>query len=221
MINHSHSFGWDRSPVRVPWLIRHYGITLPSVDSGYSIGSHWLTQVGETLYWNTLSVAACTQPFSGAILVNAMQGGEMQGHTTIAAQCGNGMLLLTGDGQFIETLLNQPEAISAIGLQGTQLVAKGADANYAVDLENGTWHNTSSLQPIAWRQAQPLPAEIQHDLEQYNIAPDLTWERILLDFHSGRLFGNLGSFLVDLLGVSLILSAITGWWIWRTSSRHQ
>lgn len=144
----------------------------------------------------------------------------MQGDAIIAVQCGNGMLLLTGDGQFIETLLNQPEEISAVGIQGTQLVAKGAGANYSVDLDNGTWHNTSLLQPIAWRRAQPLPAEILQHLEQYNISPELTWERILLDFHSGRLFGNDGSLFVDLLGIFLILSTTTGWWIWHTRPRQ-
>ncbi len=211
LINHSHSLGWDRSPVRWQWLIRYYGISLPPVDTGYLIDSYWIAQVGETLYWNAAPVAPCAKPLSGAISVDAM----------VAVQCGNGLMLLTTDGQIIETLLEQPEPISLIGLQGTQMLAKGASGLFAVDLERGTWVSTLSSGSVSWSHAQKLPVAIQRPLEKYNVAPDLTWERLLLDFHSGRLFGSVGSLLVDLLGILLILSSVSGWWVWFTSSRHK
>lgn len=211
LINHSHSLGWDRSPVRLQWLIRYYGISLPPIDSGYLIDSHWITLVGETLYWNASPVAPCAKPLSGAVSVDAM----------VAVQCGNGLVLLTNDGQIIETLLGQPEPINLIGLQGTQLLAKGASGLFTVDLESGTWISTPSSPLVSWSHAQKLPADIQQLLEKYNVAPDLTWERVLLDFHSGRLFGRAGSLLVDLLGILLILSAVSGWWAWHTSPRHK
>lgn len=211
LINHSHSLGWDRSPIRLPWLIRYYGISLPPIDTGYLIGTHWITQVGETLYWNTSPVAPCSATISGAVSVDEM----------VAVQCGNGLLLLTQEGQFIETLQGQPEPINSIGLQDTQLLAEGANGLFTVNLESGTWSRASLKPSVSWSQAQKLPADLQQHLEEFNVASDLTWERVLLDFHSGRLFGSVGTLLVDLLGVLLTLSAMSGWWTWYTSPRHK
>lgn len=211
LINHSHALGWDKSPVRFQWLIRHYGISLPPVETGYSIATHWVTQVGETLYWNESPTATCTKPFSGVVQVDAM----------VTAQCGNGLVLLTVEGHYIETLLGQPEPMLNIGLQGNQLLAKGASGLFIVDPDSGAWSSTLPSRSVSWSQSQKLPAGLQQLLEKNNNAPDLTWERILLDLHSGRLFGSVGTLFVDLLGVLLILSAISGWWAWHTSSRHR
>lgn len=210
LINHSHSLGWDKAPVRFPWLIHYYGINLPPIDSGYSIASHWVTRVGETLYWNNAPIAPCTKPLLGVVGIDAM----------IAAQCGNGLVLLTDAGQFIETLLGQPEPVENIGHDGVQLMARGSSGLYRVDLDSGDWISAPSNDSVSWSRPQALPAEIQQALEQNNIAPDLTWERVLLDLHSGRFFGNVGTLFIDLLGALLILSAISGWWVWRTRSRH-
>jgi hypothetical protein len=44
----------------------------------------------------------------------------------------------------------------------------------------------------------------------------LSWERVLLDLHSGRIAGRLGVFWVDLVGAllgGLALSGIAMWWL--------
>ncbi|MGS0729088.1 PepSY-associated TM helix domain-containing protein, partial [Shewanella sp. 0m-11] len=42
----------------------------------------------------------------------------------------------------------------------------------------------------------------------------LTWERVLLDMHSGRFFGSLGPWIMDLVALSLLIMAFTGCYIW-------
>ena len=42
----------------------------------------------------------------------------------------------------------------------------------------------------------------------------LSWERLILDIHSGRVLGGMGVFLVDLMAILFVLMAMTGVWIW-------
>jgi len=52
-------------------------------------------------------------------------------------------------------------------------------------------------------------------LDQYR-GSGLSWERLLLDLHSGRLFGSVGVFIIDLAGIALLLIALSGVWVWVT-----
>jgi hypothetical protein len=65
-----------------------------------------------------------------------------------------------------------------------------------------------------------LPADIRAQIP----APErwLSWERLLLDLHSGRLFGQAGVWIVDAVGVLLITLASSGtlmWWFHRRRGR--
>ena len=62
----------------------------------------------------------------------------------------------------------------------------------------------------------PLPSVIRDALPDQ--AQWLSWERLLLDVHSGRLAGRIGVLLVDAIGVllcALALSGIAMWWLHR------
>lgn len=49
------------------------------------------------------------------------------------------------------------------------------------------------------------------ETEKELIVPaELNWNRWLLDLHSGRLFGNVGVFIVDLTGIALLILVTTG-----------
>ena len=76
------------------------------------------------------------------------------------------------------------------------------------------------------QQTAPTSAQGQQALRQLQAIRDeipapeawLSWERVLLDVHSGRLFGRLGVLWVDLVGVllgGLAMSGIAMWWLHR------
>jgi hypothetical protein len=51
----------------------------------------------------------------------------------------------------------------------------------------------------------------------------LSWERVLLDLHSGRLGGRLGVWLMDFAGLMLCLlglSGVTMWWLHHRGGRR-
>ena len=47
-----------------------------------------------------------------------------------------------------------------------------------------------------------------------NLFSLISWERLLLDIHSGRVLGSLGVVLVDLMALLFMLMAASGVWIW-------
>jgi hypothetical protein len=47
----------------------------------------------------------------------------------------------------------------------------------------------------------------------------ISWQRLLLDLHSGRWFGAYGVWLVDLAAVILLFLALSGCWIWFSKTR--
>ena len=52
--------------------------------------------------------------------------------------------------------------------------------------------------------------------------PSVSVQQILVDAHSGRLFGRFGTFFVDAVGIAALLLATSGvWMMWRTSKARR
>ena len=51
-------------------------------------------------------------------------------------------------------------------------------------------------------------------IENKSLSKTITYERIVVDLHSGRLFGSFGVTLVDLVTIGIILLSITGAYSW-------
>ena len=58
-----------------------------------------------------------------------------------------------------------------------------------------------------------MPA-LQSTQMQTKVNSAITWERVLLDLHSGRWFGAWGVWVFDIAAVLLLILALSGTWIW-------
>ena len=58
------------------------------------------------------------------------------------------------------------------------------------------------------------PKELKRKIEDKSLSKIITYERIIVDLHSGRLFGTFGVTLVDLVTLGLIILSITGTYSW-------
>ncbi|MBL1432554.1 MAG: hypothetical protein COB94_003805 [Gammaproteobacteria bacterium] len=47
---------------------------------------------------------------------------------------------------------------------------------------------------------------------------EISWERMLLDLHSGRVFGRYGIYVMDFAAIGLLVLSCTGLWIWLRHS---
>ena len=59
-----------------------------------------------------------------------------------------------------------------------------------------------------------IPLKKKKVIEDISISKTITYERIVVDLHSGRLFGTFGVTLIDLVTIGIILLSFTGAYSW-------
>jgi hypothetical protein len=218
LLNHTEDLALDARYVQSGFLLDWYSVKAPDDMLAYTVGSGTITQVGKQIYWNTTPIPQASAPLSGAAAVHGMViiGSEGQ------------LLLFTSDGELIERLgsaAGVPAGIRALGLTAAgDLVVRAAQGIYQADSSILTWH-ASADDSINWMlPGPPLPA-LRAALQQAYRGTGLTLERLLLDIHSGRIFGSRGVYFVDALALLFLVLAITGVWLWgrhyASARRHR
>lgn len=210
LINHSNALGWDKERLASIFWLQLYGVTLQPVENGFELAGRWVSNAGGRLMIDEQVISECAAPLSGVV------------NTTDAAValCNDSVVLFTPEGQLIEKMPLLGAVKKGLGLDGNTVVSREQNALVSLDPQSGQWalySNTSVA--IQWSQPAPLPMPLVMSLQFQNVPADLTWERLLLDLHSGRLFGNVGVLAVDVMGLLIMSLAITGLWVALTRKR--
>ncbi|WP_299795412.1 PepSY-associated TM helix domain-containing protein [uncultured Shewanella sp.] len=209
LINHSNQLSIDTTHVEQSWLLDYYGITPPAQIDIYQTSPFKLAS-SDNLIWvdNRLAVEADS----------SIKGVLSLGRVLVAVDSDN-LYLLSKEGELLEkqdASTGLPRGIEAIGFD-EQLWLKTDTGTFMADDDLIEWNQSQPLAAIDW--SEPLAADSVID-ERESIAlqarsSHLTWERVLLDIHSGRFFGSLGPWIMDLVALALIIMAISGIYIWQ------
>jgi len=216
-LNHAHQLGLDRQHIAPAWLLDWYGMSEPESLRSFSVNGHWLTFAGSQLYLDGRPATVATGG------VGAVSSGDW-----LVAAGKDELLLLNGAGELIERL--RPE------LAGTGIVdAIGSDTNGTVVVKSGSriWVADSDLldwverqrppAAIQWSSPSDEPAHVRQAIVRHYNGGGLSLERLLLDLHSGRIFGRFGVLIYDLLALVLGFSAVSGlllWWRTRKNGQN-
>ena len=214
MLNHTPALGLDRRFVDWPWLIQAYGDDSAELPA-FQLGEHWLSRAANGhVYLDAREVAPCRGRLMGALSVDGL----------LVAGCAEELLLITGSGELLESVsasTGLPVPLQAVGLVGTEIVLQVGDSWWLADLERMDFSHRAPAGGAVIRQLVPdrLPAAIRKEIP----VPDqwLTWERLLLDLHSGRLFGRAGVLWVDGIGVLVASLAASGTAMWLLHRRRK
>ncbi len=208
LINHSQSLGWAKTPVYSSWVAWLYGIHDTDIDQGFATGKHWVSQVGDSLYLDHNPIGHCEQPLLGAL----------RWQETIALLCNNRIALYLPDGQLVEELSNLPIPANTLGIMQDQDVLLLSSPFYYLDNNSWSWQplplESDPTTGSFWATPTPLPAELAESLNKNKPLPGISRERLLLDLHSGRLFGRIGVWVVDAVSIVLIFLALSGTFTW-------
>jgi hypothetical protein len=183
------------------------------------------------LSWSPSSSQSPSLSLSPSSLQASSQ--ELAGFVIVA--CHASLMLLTPDGELVERLeLERPlidlESVSYIQ-GGMALLIKTASGQFSFDPFVMTWRKLpadfadAGLERAAWIYPQTLPSFYsslrraglvsQLDaLDSWRISGDLHWQRVVQDLHSGRFFGSMGVWVVDLSALLLLVLALSGLWMW-------
>ena len=209
VLNHSEDLALEQSFVEAGWLRAIYGDTDDHWTAFRGAG-HWVLgdQAGR-IFLDERELARCAGTLQGAV--------ELGGMLVLA--CERELLLMSAQGELIESL-DPASPLSGLGLADGDVAVRIADEWRAFD--PGSMHVGDLVaDPLSVAQSRPqsVPESLEPQLERRSAW--LNRERLLLDFHSGRLFGPAGVWLVDISGVLLCILALSGvtmWWLHRKRS---
>lgn len=208
VLNHSSELGLDQTFVDWPWLSRAYGDGSDD-QRAFKLDAGWLFRASNgRVYLDAREVAPCA-----GRLVGAVQRGEL-----LYAGCADELLLLTGAGELVESVnasTGLPAPLAGIALVGGVLALQSGENWWLADLD---LMDFGSPAPGGAELRQLTPDRLPRSIRARIPAPEqwLSWERLLLDLHSGRVLGRLGVLWVDLVGVLLVCIATSGivmWWL--------
>ena len=214
VINHSTGLGLDQRHVSQPFLLGWYGLGKPENIQSYAVGDDWLSFAGSQLYLNDKSVATMSDG-AGAVSV-----GEL-----LIAAGSDELLLLDQQGNLVERISWGPiatAAIDSIGLNANgSVTVKSSGQLWLADTDLLNWQRTGeTTQSIHWSTSEPAPETLQQAITRVYRGEGLSLERVLLDLHSGRIFGNIGTIIYDLLAIAIGYLSINGLVLWFRGRRN-
>ncbi len=206
LLNRTDSLGLDRRAVDSEWLLDWYGMDAGEDPVSFAAGDVWVSWLAGRLYVDGAEAAENAAPLAGAV---------WRDPAAVAATA-EAVYLFTADGELIEKVrpVGIPLPIETVAAgPGDTIVLGAASGAWSSDLDLVEWRETAPG-AVSWARSEPAPAAIADRIAESYRGAGLPWERVLLDLHSGRLFGRFGSLVMDAAGVFLILLAVSGGYNW-------
>jgi len=211
-LNHTEFFSLKKQTVTQQWLYSWYGLKIPELKQQASLETGGQTK-SETLW---------ASQFDTDIWVNEKRvtqgeliglGVTSFGYALVLKQ---NTLLLSPELELID-MLNNPNAERVSIKTQKPLVLAINNELWQLNPELTDWirSDQTTTDQMPAKQNQLLPSEIKEKIENNYYQQGLNWERVMLDLHSGRLFGPIGVFIVDIFALLLIVLSISGYYIYR------
>lgn len=188
LLHYSPSLSLDNRFLSSAVLLRWYAIEVPEISSSYSSNSQRVSLIAERLYFNEIRVPGSFNKLIGMV--------DTEFGYAIATE--NQLVLISEQGELIEilgSLVGVPSGITRIGsdLAGELILDRSAELIVA-DLDALTWSASPHVDTaVQWNENSQPGAQLVASIRNDYASSQLSWERLILDIHSGRL---LGSFLV-------------------------
>ncbi len=209
LINQSAEWGYDTVRIDWGWVMALYNLHPEPPATGFTSGGRWLAITSDY----TLLDA---QPLAERIAepLGFVAGGSAQKPLLFVATAG-ALTLLTPDGGLYDQLQPPILPVSSIRRLGTTadgaIVVQDLDAFQSAD-SGDSWTPVDPTQ-VTWSAVTRMPESNREALLPYS-RPSVSLEHVLVDAHSGRLFGNAGAWVINLVGFSAMWLALSGVWMW-------
>jgi len=203
MLNHSNDLGLDKSRVDSSLMLQLYGIK-PPVGVSANAGQYRISKLGETLFVDDRLIGQYSSALAGAVALDQL----------LIIALTDSLFLLNEKGEIIETLTRSsglPGEIKRIGQSDAGVLIQSGQQNYVSDADLLKWLPISNLSAdTTWSTLEAIPPDTEAKLISLLPAYGPSWERVLQDLHSGRLFNLPGTLLIDLTAIILLLLSISG-----------
>jgi len=205
-LNHSTELELDQRHTPNTWAFTGLNTHAPSMNA-YKTAQHWIIQLNGRLYRNTREIATHSSPLIGAIRLQQM----------LIAATTDSLWLFDHSGQLIEQIdwsLMLPTLPERVAITADEkLVIQTGNEWYGSDDAMFSWQPVTEQNFRIVQPGQPPEKIIQQLNEKYS-GQSMNYEQLLLNLHTGRIFGKYGIYLIDLIAIILATLAISGFTVW-------
>jgi hypothetical protein len=209
-LNHSHELALDKTSVQHENMLNWYGIEKPKNIPAYRVATDWITQWQGRIYFNDKPVSDSHYKLIGAVATS----------TFLVAALEEEIWLLTINGELVEKITSPGEKLGdmkKLGLHNDRIVIATSTGHYLADADLIAWQPYQGSE-VSWSSHDSLSDQLSSVI--FAQTHSITRERLLLDMHSGRVFGTTGVIIVDLIAIVLIVLAISGTVMWYRRSKR-
>lgn len=200
-LNHTGSLGLAQSYPQNSFILWPYQAVIPqNIELDLPFGR--LTVSEQMLMLDNSPLADCSR-----ILDYTTNGQE------VLVACDSLWFLLNNIGELLDSI--EPETLGLIGTENLQV----AGSDLIIETSNGLQvFDTESLELShqTVNAATELPVVLVVSENRV-----ISWQRVILDIHSGRWFGSWGIWVMDAAAIALILLAFSGLWLWLSRRRSR
>lgn len=216
-LNHTTSLSLAHLPISNAYLLNHYGVASPSDIRFYQ--EKELIVTNNMLWLNDKLLLDSSSDIVAATLITTAQNSNSQ---IILAASNSQVSLFNIQGDLIDQLgegLGVPQNITALSVNANHIIIRTATGYYQTTGDFFEWVEVNFItepnwiMPIEASEVEKAKADLAYR-SQF-----LTLERIILDSHSGRIFGFIGVLFMDAVAVLLILLSLSGIYIWLRYAR--
>jgi hypothetical protein len=201
LLNHSEKLGLDRLTVGPEIMQYWYGMPSETKPTSFSVGADRLTWYQDTLYFNEDQLIGQVNSIIGAALLKS----------AFVVATNRELLIFTNKGSLVEKLSGAdiPGDIKKIGVKfGSTVILLTPSGQYSSSGDFLEW--VAHPEATAWIDPLPNSGTFNEKLRKTHFGQGLPWSRFLLDIHTGRLLGNLGPYLIDLVALCVLFLVGSG-----------
>ena len=215
MLNHTEKLKLDETFISTSWLLNWYGIEPKDSPVSYQVTNSGTTHIisawQNQLFFDDIAITDLKQSIHGAIAAEQF--------FVIALE--NEIILLSFEGEFIERVSTSISFsnIQRLGMKYKRPVIETSEPLYYMADEHILDWDVIINEDIEWTKKYDLTT---NEYEQLLIAyrgSGLKLERVILDLHSGRIFGQYGVYVMDAAAIALLWLSLSGLWVWNSRRR--
>lgn len=222
-LNHTTTLSLEHQAISQPWLLDHYGISPPTDVRFYQQNSQHNSgnlHITNNLIWlNNKLLMESSSDLVAATFISSAQDPESQ---IVLVANSNQLSLFNLQGDLIDQLgddFGVPANITAINVHELDVVVKTESGYFTSNTDFLVWQEVTFVNEPVWITPIEVSDNLKATAELAYRSQFLTLERIILDAHSGRIFGLFGVLFMDVVAILLILLSLSGIYIWLRYAR--
>ena len=207
LLLHTDDLSLSKNTTNNELLMNLYGIDTDFESVFFYAGKTRIVQINERLYIDESFVNS-----ADSLLIGAVWTGEFY-----ILAFNNHIDLRTDDLQLIErinSVMGLPGNINKIAYtEAGNIVIRNDSQTYISDLNLLSWMPTHDNE-YPWITTSPLDSSQLELIKEDVRGPGISLEKLVLDIHTGRIFGTAGVIVMDIAVILFLILTISGWVSW-------